>query len=163
MKIVDRVNRILYNDKYRELVTAIEALENDRIFCRHGMDHFLDVARIASLISVDEGYGISRDMIYAAALLHDIGRIQQYADGTEHEIAGAHLAGPILYECGFSEEESAQIIKAIADHGDEEAADIKDLAGLIYRADKASRKCYMCTVKDRCHKPEEKLVMEIKY
>ena len=163
VKTLERVNKIINNDEYRQLVDEVKELEKDRIYCRHGMDHYLDVARIASLISLDEGFGIERDVIYAAALLHDIGRVQQYKDGTEHEIAGAALATPILHECGYTEDESAAIIKAIAYHGDETVAGDRDLTGLLYRADKASRKCYMCDAVDTCHKPKEKLVMEIKY
>ena len=43
-------------------------------------------------------------MIYAAALLHDMGRVRQYRDGTEHHEESARIAARILPECGFSEE-----------------------------------------------------------
>ena len=45
------------------------------------MDHFLDVARIATLMAADEGLARDRDLLYAAALLHDIGRVEQYKRG----------------------------------------------------------------------------------
>ncbi len=160
---MQRVDNILNNKMFRDKVAKIEELEKDRIFCRHDMDHFLDVARIAALIASDEGFTEDREMIYAAALLHDIGRDEQYVNGTPHEKASAGLAPEILRDCAFDEEEIKVIVKAIADHGDESVREQKDLSGLIYRADKMSRKCYMCTVVDRCHKSPEKLVMNIKY
>ena len=127
------------------------------------MDHFLDVARIASMIAADEGIEADRELIYAAALLHDIGRVSQYENGTRHEEAGAQLAPDILSACGFSAKEAAEVTAAIAGHGDEGVKVRRDLTGLIYRADKLSRKCYTCGVRDRCHKSAEKLIMEIIY
>ena len=159
----ERVNSIKDNAMFRNLVSQIEELEADRIFCRHGMDHFLDVARIAALMAVDEGLDIARDIIYATALLHDIGRAEQYRSGTEHELASAAIAPFILSECGYSEEETDEIVTAIINHGNEAVKEQNDLTGLLYRADKASRKCYMCKVTDRCHKKPEKLVMDILY
>ena len=160
---MQRVNRILENAEYRKLVGRIAQLETDRIFCRHDMDHFLDVARIAALIAEDDHIAVKRDMIYAAALLHDIGRVRQYEDGTEHETAGAETAAAILSACGYSEEETALITGAIASHGDEGVRGQKNLNGLLYRADKISRKCYMCAARDKCHKSADKLIMEIVY
>ena len=62
----------------------IQEWEKDRIYCRHGMEHFLDTARIAYIRSLEETIPVSKDHIYAAALLHDIGKWQQYEDGTPH-------------------------------------------------------------------------------
>ena len=47
---MDRVNRILFNDKYGRLMAVIKDKERDRIFCRHGLDHCFDVARIAYIM-----------------------------------------------------------------------------------------------------------------
>ena len=160
---MERVNRILKNEEYKNRVADICSLERDRIFCRHNMEHFLDVARIASLMASDEGIGIERDIIYAAALLHDIGRAEQYRDDTPHEIASAAIAPFILEDCGYSEKECDMIVAAIINHGNGSVSDRKDLTGILYRADKASRKCFMCPAIDRCHKSPEKLVMEIRY
>ena len=54
------------------------AAEADRRFCRHSMVHFLDVARIGTIIALEEGLKINREWIYAAALLHDCGKHEQY-------------------------------------------------------------------------------------
>lgn len=160
---MQRVNNILKNKVYDELLTHIEELETDRIFCRHNMDHFLDVARIAVIMNEEEGLGIPKDIIYAAALLHDIGRGEQYEKGIEHEIASADIAPGILRKCGYSDGETDSIVEAIRRHGNEDVKDQADLTGILYRADKASRKCYRCGVIDKCHKKREKLVMEIRY
>ncbi len=158
-----KVNAILKDARYRRYCEHIEELETDRIFCHHDMGHFLEGARIMVIMAEDEGITIDREVIYAAALLHDIGRGRQYEDGTAHEEESARIAPGILRDCGFDEEETAMITKAIRDHGDESVKEDAGLSGLLYRADKSSRKCFMCAAVDKCHKPEEKLVMEIRY
>ena len=158
-----RIDRIIQNNVYAELAADIEELEKDRIFCHHDMDHFLDVARIAVIMASDEDIAIERETIYAAALLHDIGRGEQYRNGTPHEEASAKLAPSILKACDFSDEETDRITEAIRQHGNENVKGQKDLTGLLYRADKASRKCFMCAASDKCHKKPEKRVMSIKY
>ena len=69
---MDRVDRIIYNDEYRRLMETVRNKETDRIFCRHGFEHCLDVARIAYIMNIEQGYAIDREIIYAAALLHDV-------------------------------------------------------------------------------------------
>ena len=160
---MERVNNIISNKRYRELLGEIEELEKERIYCHHGIGHDLDVARIAVMMASDEGMDIPRDIIYAAALIHDIGRKEQYINGVEHEIASAAIAPVILEECGYTENEIDDIIAAIINHGNEAVRDEENLTGLIYRADKASRKCYLCKAADTCHKPEEKRVKRILY
>ena len=44
-------------------------------------------------------------MIYATALLHDIGRHIQYRQGIGHEISSAQIAPLILDDCDFTVEE----------------------------------------------------------
>lgn len=160
---MDRVNKILKNDGFIRLVEEIEQLEKDRIFCHHDMDHFLDVARIAVIMAADDGLNCKREVIYAAALLHDIGRAEQYRNNTPHEEASAAIAPSILAKCGFTQEEISVITEAIRWHGSETVMNNADLTGLLYRADKASRKCYRCGAIGMCHKKPEKRVMSIKY
>ena len=71
---MDRVNRILHNPRYRECVEKNRKYEEERIFCRHDMSHFLDVARLSWIENLEKGLGIEKELIYAAALLHDCGR-----------------------------------------------------------------------------------------
>lgn len=160
---MERVNRILKSQRYQEHIDKIKAAEENRIFCCHNMTHFLDVARIAALINEEEQLAISKELIYAAALLHDIGRHVQYADGTPHEQASAVLAPEILQEVGFAPQEQAMILRAIREHRSAEIACEKSLAGIIYRADKASRACFACEAEKLCDWKAEKKNLEIKY
>ena len=57
-------NRLLQSEKYRQLVKTLEKEEEDRVYCRHGLSHFLDVARIAYIENLERGLGISKDYIY---------------------------------------------------------------------------------------------------
>lgn len=160
---MERVDRIFNNDLYREHLKKIEYLERDRVYCRHDVVHFLDVARIALIIAADENIQVKKDMVYAAALLHDIGRDVQYETGTKHEEAGADIAPGILKESGYSDEETDTIVNAIREHGNESIMKQRNLTGLLYRADKLSRKCYYCNATDTCHKAEYKRNSRIIY
>ena len=115
---MDRVNQILQHDIYRDCLARIRELEQGRIFCGHDMAHFLDVARLAHLFNMEEGLKIPKESIYAAALLHDIGRHIQYLDGTPHQQASVPFAARILEDCGFTKEEQEEILVAILRHRD---------------------------------------------
>ena len=160
---MDRVNLILSNSKYQEYIDKIKQAEEDRIFCLHNMSHFMDVARIAYNINLEEGLEISKELIYATALLHDIGRFMQYEEGTPHELASAELAPEILAETGFEEQEQEEILKAIREHRNKEIAKEKSLAGIIYRADKLSRPCFACDAEKQCDWKKSKKNMKIIY
>ena len=98
-----------------------------------------------------EVYGQDAELIYAAALLHDIGRHIQYETGEDHALVSARMAPAILKDCGFMQEEAEQIVSAIATHRLAEVRDRKDLNGLLYRADKLSRPCYCCKQESACN------------
>ena len=156
MKMRERVNRILQHEAFQRHMRENEEAERARIFCRHDMAHFLDVARIAMILNLREEAGLSRDMIYGAALLHDIGRHEQYKTGTPHEIASARIAPDILADCGYSQEEMQVIAEAIALHRNSGTAHRHDLAGILYRADKASRACFACKASGQCNWKEDR-------
>lgn len=160
---MERVNEILNNRIYREKTDEINMLEKDRVFCRHDFNHFFDVARIALIICYEEQIEIDRGQIYAAALLHDIGRGAQYKEGIPHEIKSAEIAGPILDNCGYTKEETEIIIEAIREHGNEEVKTRRDLVGVLYRADKLSRRCFLCDAIEDCHKSSDKMNMRVYY
>lgn len=160
---MERVNAILNNKKYQEHIDKIKQAEEKRIFCLHNMAHFLDVARIAALINEEEKLGISKELIYTTALLHDIGRHVQYADGTPHELASAELAPVILTEAGYEWWEQGEILRAIREHRNADIAGEKSLTGILYRADKASRACFACEAEKLCNWKAEKKNLEIKY
>lgn len=158
-----RINQILNHDLFLQNYRKIEEAEKDRKFCKHDMTHFLDVARIAMIMNLEEQHGISYELIYAAALLHDIGRYEQYANGIPHEQASAPIASNILDACGFSDAETAAIVSAILEHRNQEAADRANLEGLLYRADKMSRSCFACAAEAECDWKQDKKNLTLCY
>ena len=110
---MERVNQICKHPLWVESVKKIQALEQQRIFCRHSIPHFLDVARLSWIENLEQGLGISKELIYAAAMLHDIGRHLQYTEQIPHDKGSAMLAEEILKDCGFTQEEQEQILSAI--------------------------------------------------
>ncbi len=162
LKNMPRVNDILNNEEYIKTVREIEALETDRIYCKHGFDHFLSVARIAMIINLDNELNIDAELIYSAAFLHDIGRVEEYKRGVRHEEVSAERAGDFLVSAGFNAAECSMIVSAIANHRDEERAGVKALDNLIYRADKLSRNCFFCNQTESCSKALCKRNLEIK-
>ena len=111
-----RVQAIWQHPLYQKHLNALTRLESDRIFCRHTPEHFLDVARLAYIFALERNLDCSRELIYCTALLHDIGRAEQYSNGTPHDEAGVTIAGQILADLNFSESEKAQILTAIGEH-----------------------------------------------
>lgn len=158
---MERVNRILRSESYKRHLQENRVAEEGRIFCHHNMEHFLDVARIAMIFNLEEGLGIPRDMIYGAALLHDIGRHEQYETGIPHETASARIAPDILADCGYDAEEIREIVESIAGHRDTESGQRQDLTGILYRADKASRACFACKAAGQCSWSEERKNLEL--
>jgi len=157
-----RINCILQNEKFKEYVRKIQEYEISREFCHHHMGHFLDVARIAYIQVLENKLGIAKDTVYAAALLHDIGRWMQYESGISHEKAGVLLAEEILIECGYEKQEIECILKAIGDHRN--TRDLKDsLSELLYSSDKLSRSCFNCNAYKKCNWSNEKKNNVIKY
>lgn len=157
---MDRVNSIMRHPMFVVSIERTNELEKDMDpFCRHGMEHYLDVARIAYTLYLesldnsvlrDSHSGSCKELIYAAALLHDIGRARQYEDGTPHERASADIAEEILPECGFSEHESRLILDAIISHRTKSFVPRTGISDYIYRADKLSRLCFECSAYEEC-------------
>ena len=161
---MDRVHRIQMHSLFRELWQKLGDAEKDRVFCRHTMEHFLDVARLMYIYSLEDGVDIRKDLIYAAALLHDLGRYAQMTSGTPHHIAGAQIAEGILQDCGFTAHEIQSVQSAISGHRNQDSAASTDrLTAYLYRADKASRNCFSCFVRSACNWPEEKKNLWIAY
>lgn len=153
---MERVNQILRHPLFQDKLDEINRLERERIFCGHGMEHLLSVARLAYLRNLEEGLGLERELIYAAALLHDIGRGDQYLRGIPHDRASVVYAEQILTDCGFSPAERDAIVQAIDRHRSQSVAAEPTLRGVLYRADKESRLCFCCPAAEQCNWPEER-------
>ena len=158
-----KVNQIVKHPLYQESMRVIKEAEKERIFCKHDMAHCLDVARLAYIYNLEEHTELSREIIYGAALLHDIGRYLQDTKEIPHHEASVGMAEKILPECGFSEEEQTMIIEAILLHRREGTKKEKSLRDFIYKADKASRPCFDCLAKGDCKWHEENMNLEISY
>lgn len=163
-----RADAVMRDERFSRALAAIERAERDRVWCRHGLGHLLDVARLAHIANLEQGCGIPRDVVYAAALLHDIGRAEQYASGEDHDAAGARIAGEILgtvdADHRFSAEERAAIAAAVAGHRGRDGGGRSGLAALpclIAAADGASRPCYACGARSSCYWPEDRKNLEL--
>ena len=159
---MDRVNQIWNHPLYQNELNKLQLLETDREFCRHTPEHFLDVARLAYIRALEENAPVSKELIYCTALLHDIGRAEQYTNGTPHDEAGVTIAGQILADLNFSESEKAQILTAIGEHRSS-TGNLPILSQIIYEADKKSRNCFLCSAEKECYWAPEKKNMTIRY
>lgn len=159
---MERIDRILNHPRFRAELSALQELEAARIFCGHDLTHLLDVARLMWIFQLEEEQSFSKEVIYAAALLHDIGRAEQYRSGTHHAKAGAVIGAEILHDAGFSAEEAEVILNAIRGHSGS-GSDVSPLGILLYRADKRSRPCYACPAADACNWPQEKKNLSLEY
>jgi putative nucleotidyltransferase with HDIG domain len=148
--MIDRIHHILTHPDYLEYLGRNKRHEKKRKFCKHNIAHALDVARIGYILTLKEGLPVDRELLYAAALLHDIGRWKQYEDGTPHNASGAELCAAILAAAGFSDGEIDAIREAVLLHRDEKTRERKDLAGVLFRADKLSRNCLFCKANSEC-------------
>jgi len=147
---LEKIQKILRNPQFLKFVKANKAHEKGRKFCKHNLPHFLDVARIGYILALESEKGADKEKIYAAALLHDIGKWQQYEDKTPHNISGAELCVPILQDAGFTEADIQEIVKAILVHRDGKNIQAGSLSDILFRADKLSRNCMFCKAADAC-------------
>lgn len=168
---MDYVARLLEDKTYQGLLRELENLEAGRIYCRHGFEHLMDVARLCWITVLENKIDISKEEVYLAALLHDIGRVEEYQTGISHAAAGRRLAREILLHIGYPEEKTEELLAAISGHrgqtdgcrqGTSEAGRTepkeqgRQLAALLKRADKASRPCFRCLAADTCKWTEER-------
>lgn len=160
-----RLNAVVSHEIYRKYYKRIEECEADRIFCCHQMNHLLDVARIAYIKNLEEGLGFDKEIIYVAAVLHDIGKSFQYREQIPHEIAGEKMARRILDsfsgEEAFSEEEKELICLAVRGHR-RRHEHMRPIEKLFYESDKRSRMCLFCAAEKKCNWSQEEKNMEIK-
>ncbi|NLG03452.1 MAG: HD domain-containing protein [Clostridia bacterium] len=166
---MERIDLILNNQIFQTVNAQIRECEQERIFCRHDVGHFLDVARIMMILYA--GYEEAQkqtllytdELIYATALLHDMGRAVQYETGIPHEEAGVTIARDILLQTQFCTEEIRLILDAIRNHRNCEIKNNRDLNGLLYQADKASRACFCCQAENECNWKNDKKNLTIIY
>lgn len=160
-----RVDRILKDSWYQQCLANNAALEKERRFCRHDLQHMLDVARIAYMLVLEDSSGgeaaatregmlktgTVKEVVYAAGLLHDMARWKEYETGEDHALTGSFMAGPVLDRAGYDAAEKEIIVTAIREHrsGGREAS---LLGQYLCTADDLSRPCSRCGARTECHK-----------
>ena len=153
-------NSIIRSSLFLREMEAIREYEAERIFCRHDMEHLLAVARIALIMCLEKGIGASRDLIYSAALLHDIGRGEQYRSGVPHDKAGVEVAERILDGTDCDDDTRQAILGMICTHRSGSSAH-NPLEAVFAAADKRSRLCFACKAQKECNWPAEKRNSEL--
>lgn len=171
---LDRINAIINNSEYQDWIVANNRAEYGSEYCRHGLEHALDVARIAYELWLDsKGNPLAKEIVYAAALLHDIGYWSKFEelncesnDHTDCECGchehdheaeqetpaqvGAALAEDILFEAGYHPAMIAEIQKAILNMENSESRE--GLSVILRRANELSRPCFLCPMRENCGK-----------
>jgi len=148
-----RVNQLLDLEDYISFMDKIDALEKERIFCKHGFAHGLNVARIAYAYLLEKGeLLLPKETVYAAAFLHDIGRWLEYETGEDHAEASARLALPLIKACQFSLHETHVILSGIREHRRDPEDDLTPLGEALALADDWARDCRHCSVQTQCYK-----------
>ena len=108
---MERVDAILRHPAFTAALAELHEQERERIFCRHGLEHLLDVARLMYIYDREAEFGIAQETLYAAALLHDIGKVPDDEPELPHAIIGMKLAEKY--------KEKPEICNAIGAHHDE--------------------------------------------
>lgn len=157
---MNNIDVIMSNKLYKEALEKLSDYERDREFCNHTIEHFIDVSRIAYIMVLEEKLSVSKEVIYAIGLLHDIGRVRQYEEGIHHDIASVEMSREILKETSFTEQEIHTILNGIANHRKESDNKLEEI---IYKADKISRQCFNCKAEEECYWSSEKKNYKITY
>ncbi|MBS4007516.1 MAG: HD domain-containing protein [Clostridium sp.] len=150
---MEAVRKLIQDNDYLNYLSQTKKYETDRQYCCHNFSHLLDVARIAWILCLERQIELPRSVVYAAALLHDIGRFAEHEDGrVDHAAKSALLAAPLLARHGFSAVETKLILQAILVHrqAPETTADL--LGAVLAEADDLSRLCYDCAAQAGCYK-----------
>ncbi|MGE5373124.1 MAG: HD domain-containing protein [Solirubrobacterales bacterium] len=162
-----RAEAVLKDSEYLDYLERMDLAERHYPFCRHDLRHMLDVARVTYIMVLEQGameqfvkenglgdLSRGREVIYAAGLLHDIGKWCEYEEGGDHSVHGARLAGPILTRSGFSQAETDLIVRSIFEHRHLHQ-NMSFLGQILYQADNLSRVCTHCAQRPCVKQPEK--------
>ena len=158
-----RVDAVWASEGFQVRYRRIRELERSRPYCGHGLDHLLDVARLMWVRVLEDGPALDRELVYAAALLHDIGRADEYLSGEPHDAAGARAAREILESLPegtrFPPADVDAICAAVRAH---RSAGGGPLAELLRACDRLSRECLDCPSRAGCKWPDGKKNLTIR-
>ena len=159
---MERIEKLRSLPAYQQEYDRLRRMEQGRAFCSHDMEHFLDVARVCWILTLEQNLSYDKEVVYAAGLLHDIGKGLQYEFGTPHHTASADLARAFMPQCGYSPEETELVADAILHHRKKDET-VSPLARMLYQADKQTRLCFCCSAQADCNWPEEKRTGKVWY
>jgi uncharacterized protein len=166
------INDTLYNQYLQRNIEG----ESEPKSCLYGFRHHIDVARIAYILVLEHNdlnyfiqeHGLTsrlaaKEVIYAAGLLHDIGKWQEYKLGTDHASFGAKLAREILPRAFFNPSEVELIARAIYEHRNI-SSNMTFLGERLHRAENLSRICVNCEYDTECPKrSQETAISNLEY
>ncbi|MHB1652452.1 MAG: HD domain-containing protein [Desulfitobacteriaceae bacterium] len=160
---MERINQVIQGKDFQQYLQKTAELEQQRLYCKHGFDHLLAVARIACVYLLEHGENnFEKEIVYSAAILHDLGRWVEYQTGEDHAVVSARLAGPLLEENGFAPEEVRLILQAILEHRKHRDECLSPLGKALALADDWARDCWNCAGQDTCHKFKPEM-LAVKY
>lgn len=148
---MEQIDRILEHPDFMNFMEFNSQAEKDREFCHHDLAHAVDVARTAYILVLENKYELSKELVYTAALLHDVGRWRQYRDKVDHAEESVILSEPILKDIGTKEEDIKLILGAIGSHRTKDEKSSL-LSKVLYEADKACRLCVSCKMLKDCNR-----------
>lgn len=170
MIFLKRIELLLKVPLYQENMNLNAQEEQEARYCLHDFQHHLDVARIAYILVLENNdlnyfikeNGVSgklaaKEIIYAAGLLHDIGKWKEQQEGIDHASFGARVAREILPHAFFNPHEVEIIGRAIYEHSNIRT-EMSFLGERIHRADNLSRMsnfsllCSECSYRNLCPK-----------
>jgi uncharacterized protein len=95
----------------------------------HSFEHTMRVFSIARELAED--CSVSKEVLEAAALLHDVGRPDEDVTGVSHSISSGEMSKPLLKELGYTEDEIERIVNAIRTHRFSEGLEPDTMEGMI--------------------------------
>lgn len=165
-----RIELLLKDELYQENLSLNMREEQEQRYCLHDFQHHLDVSRIAYILVLENndfnyfikdnglsGKLAAKELIYAAGLLHDIGKWKEHQEGVDHALLGSRLAREILPRVFFKPHEVEIIARAIYEHSNI-SKDMSFLGERLHRADNLSRisnlslLCSECSYRNLCSK-----------
>jgi len=172
-----RIDLLMKDEQYNEYLRRNQEIESSSNFCPHDIRHHIDVARIAYILILENndlnffirdaelsGKLAAKEVVYAAGLLHDIAKWQEYKTGLDHAAGGSRLAKDLLANALFEPNEIEIISRAIYEHRNLNR-DMSFLGERILRADNLSRVCSHCEIWAECprYARKEKPVFSLEY
>ncbi len=144
-----RLDRIIHHPVFQQELERLEFYEKDRIYCRHNLEHLLAVARTAQILNLERQANIPQDVLYAASLLHDIGRACQYATGQPDRQPGVMLAEKTPKDAAFTPAQPNELLDCGQHHHGRPWGGT-DLVSILSEADTRSRPCFSCLAAESC-------------